>query len=130
MPATRPANEPPDEPLVDPEDDPEDDQPELPPRQASYRMASGATQNIQGVIDGQMYVDGLMKKSAERATQILESNRRAVLELIADSQNPDELRAGLVRLFEGLDPDELALMNERVFMLAHLAGMHAVNVDV
>jgi phage gp29-like protein len=114
----------------DPEDDPEVDPPELPPRQASYRMASGATQNIQGVIDGQMYADGLMKKASDRATQILEGNRRQVLELIADSKNADELRAGLVRIFEGLDSDELTLLNERVFMLAHLAGMHAVNVDV
>jgi phage gp29-like protein len=127
-PRNDPADEVDDDPPDDPEDDPEDDQPET--RQASYRMASGATQNVQAMIDGQRYADGLMKKASERATRLLESNRRAVLELIADSQNPDELRAGLTRLFEGLDSDELMLLNERVFLLAHMAGMHSVNVDV
>lgn len=98
--------------------------------QAAPRPASGLLANAAGFVEGQTFADALTDWSTRRASEALAPMLDRLEALVDGVEDLDDARARILDLYaEAPDPDELATMAERVFMLAQLAGVFAVVQD-
>ena len=94
-------------------------------------LASGDRENIGGFVRGQMYADRLVRNAAPLAR--MSGTLQALADLIRQTDETPEglevLRERLLRIFDEVEPDMLAGLEEAI-VLADLAGRRAVVEDL
>jgi len=95
---------------------------------AALALLAGA--EAAGEQRGQAYADALATLATSRASAVLKKDREALLSMLDGAESFDDVQAGLLRVYEGMNAEELALLTERVLLLAPLAGMNAVREDL
>jgi phage gp29-like protein len=138
VPAQPDSGAPPPAPLVTPATD--DDNREGPPaeeqgsaaaRRHGIRLASGASAAANsGFVDGQLYVDALVERSAEHGADALGPDLETVLRIVGDAKDYDDLRQRLRDAYRDMSPERLSSLVERAMVLGELAGRTAVLQDL
>lgn len=95
------------------------------------RLASGAiVAKTSPFVAGQDYADEVIDVGAELGAEALAPAVDAVLALVREASSLGELRASVLEAYSELDPTELALLLERAFIMADLAGRYAAQGEL
>ena len=83
-----------------------------------------------GYRNGNQYVDRLVTEATTRAAESVAWDVADVLRVIQAAQTPQDLKAGLALLYQGMSPERLGEVFEKARLLAELAGRYSVIEDV
>ena len=83
-----------------------------------------------GFVQGQQYVDELVRSSTQRASEALAIDIANILRVVQAAESPEALRKGLAALYADSTPTELEYVLERARIMAELAGKYSVIEDV
>ena len=75
--------------------------------------------------DGQEYADEVARTGIKEARKAIEPDLVSILHAVQVASSPDDLKARLLRLYEGLDPAELEEVLRRAQVMAELDGRHS-----
>lgn len=96
----------------------------------AVRLKSGRlVRATNGVVEGQLYVDAVVDAARAEASKILNEDVVAVLEAVDGGASYDDIRARIVKAYNGMQPEKLAKLTEAATIMVDLAGRHAMNED-
>lgn len=96
----------------------------------SLRLASGASsRDNRGFLEGQLYVDELVERSAEHGNAVVRPVLDAILEELDEATDYDDLRNRLRRRFADMPLEDFTELVYRAHLMADLAGRRAVTQD-
>ncbi len=109
---------------------------QAPPRQEGQAapivaLASGASVAANsGFVEGQEYIDALTEHGTARFAEAIEPDLKAILDVLGQAKDYDDLRSKLREAYQELSPEKLSGVVERALILGELAGMTATLSDL
>lgn len=109
-----------------------DDDPVADPKPANdvTEVAASEREEDPGFRQGQEFVDELVAKGTQRASEALAVDIANILRIVQASDSPKAMMAGLTALYASATPTELGAVLERARILAELAGKFSAIEDV
>lgn len=95
-------------------------------RAARAVLATRASQQADGFVEGQAYVDALTERAVQLGRAALVPDVDQLVALVQDSSSLEEVQRRLVDAYAGLDPSAFAEVVERAMVLAAMAGGYSV----
>lgn len=93
-------------------------------------LASGATEGIQGFLDGQDHVDRIVEEGTSAFSEAIAAELATLRKLIANASSLDQLEAAVGEHYQTQDPARVIELTERALRTAHYAGARAVDQDL
>ena len=106
------------------------DAPPAPPAAANRRLASGApASSAPGFVAGQLAADAVADAGARDTARLSRGDAARVLAAVLEAEDYDGLRAALLEVYAGLDPEAFAERVRQALVVAELTGQWAVLED-
>lgn len=94
-------------------------------------LASGETIDLNsGFVQGQNYADRLTENARLATAERMDADIADILAIVQAAETPEEMRNGLIQLYNGMDIDAMAGVLEKAMVLANLAGRYALLEDL